>query len=111
MNPRNPLTSLPTHEVANQPPPLGDYNAFADDQPLREAIAREAPPWVAEYLHKLGAQTGSQHSRELGFLANRYPPELRAFDRYGQRIDEVEYHPAYHELMSLAISNDIHAIA
>ncbi len=111
MHPFSPMTELATHEVANQPTPLGDYNAFEADQPLKEAVAREAPAWVAEPLRALGAQVGSAHYHELGFLANRYPPVLKAFDRYGRRIDEVEYHPAYHELMKLAIEHDAHSIA
>lgn len=111
MQPRQPLTQLATHEVFNQPPPLGDYNAFDTDIPLREAVAREAPAWVSEYCRRFGAVVGSERVQELGFQANRHPPELRAFDRYGRRIDEVEFHPAYHELMALAIEHDCHGIA
>jgi putative acyl-CoA dehydrogenase len=111
MHPRQPITQLATHEVVNQSPPLGDYNAFDSDQPLIEAVSREAPAWVAEHCRRFGAVVGSARVQELGFLANRYPPELKAFDRYGQRIDEVVYHPAYHELMTLALEHDCHAIA
>lgn len=111
MQPRQPLTKLATHEVFNQPPPLGSYNAFETDLPLQEAVAREAPGWVGEHCRQFGAVVGSERVQELGFLANRYPPKLQAFDRYGQRLDEVQYHPAYHELMALAIEHDCHGIA
>lgn len=111
MNPRRPVSRLPTHEVANQPSPLGGYNSFDTDLPLREAVAREAPPWVSERCRALGALTGSEYYVEQGFLANRYPPALKSFDRYGRRLDEVEYHPAYHELMRLAMEHEAHAVA
>src|SRR5690625_2861876 len=97
MSPRDPLTQLPTNEVTNKTPPRGDDNAFETDMPLREAAKREAPPWVADYLLRFGAETGSERCREWGFLANENPPRLRAFDRYGRRIDEVEYHPRSEE--------------
>ncbi|MDN5869428.1 MAG: DNA alkylation response protein, partial [Nitrococcus sp.] len=100
---RDPITCLPTHQVTNQPPPLGDYQAFDTDRVLREAVVREGASWTSEYLRELGAVTGSEHAMEQGFLANREPPQLFSFDRYGGRIDEVHYHPAYHELMRLAV--------
>ncbi|GAB6872480.1 acyl-CoA dehydrogenase family protein [Halomonas shantousis] len=78
---------------------------------MREALAREAPAWVADRLAPLGAATGSRHVQQLGEMANRHPPELRAFDRHGRRLDEVDYHPAYHELMHLACDNGWHAVA
>ncbi|HET8700666.1 MAG TPA: isovaleryl-CoA dehydrogenase [Nitrococcus sp.] len=111
MSARDPITDLPTHQVTNQPPPLGDYQAFDTDRVLCEAVIREGAPWIGEYLRELGALTGSEYVMEQGFLANRQPPELVAFDRYGRRIDEVRYHPAYHELMRLAIRHGVHSIA
>ncbi|RFA30414.1 DNA alkylation response protein [Alkalilimnicola ehrlichii] len=108
---RTPMTQLPTHEVTNQAAPLGDYNACDTDIPLREALQREAPSWVLGYAQELGQATGSEFYRELGFLANQHVPELKTFDRYGHRVDEVEFHPAYHDLMSMAIRHDIHSIA
>ncbi|OBX37973.1 putative acyl-CoA dehydrogenase AidB [Halomonas elongata] len=78
---------------------------------MREALAREAPDWVAERLAPLGRDVGSEHVRALGEAANRHPPELRLFDRYGRRLDAVDYHPAYHELMHLAMDHGWHAVA
>ena len=106
-----PRIHLTTHEVANQPPPSGDRDLLIDDLPLREALAREAPPWVAEHLAPLGREIGSERVRDLGEQANRHPPELRLFDRHGRRLDEVVYHPAYHQLMGLAIEGGWHAVA
>lgn len=106
-----PRTRLATHEVTNQPLPAGDRDLLAEDLPLREALAREAPAWVAQRLAALGRETGSEGVQALGEAANRHPPELRLFDRHGRRLDEVTYHPAYHQLMRLAIEGGWHAVA
>ncbi|MDW5376548.1 acyl-CoA dehydrogenase family protein [Halomonas sp. HP20-15] len=106
-----PRSQLATHRVDNQPPAPRDRDFFALDQPLREALAREAPDWVARRLEALGAAVGSREVQALGDAANRHPPELRLFDRHGRRLDEVVYHPAYHELMHLAFDNGWHAVA
>src|SRR4051812_10889348 len=100
-----------THEVTNQPVPLEDYDVYGVDLPLREIIAREAAPWVAARLAAYGPLVGSAALIELGFQANRFPPELRTHDRFGHRIDEVTYHPAYHALMGHAMQHDLHAVA
>ncbi|MGM0986543.1 MAG: acyl-CoA dehydrogenase family protein [Pseudomonadota bacterium] len=104
-------TRLATHEVTNQPSPPTDRDLLGGDAPLREALAREAPAWVARRLAPLGREAGSVRVQELGEAANRSPPELRLFDRHGRRLDEVAYHPAYHELMHLAIDHGWHAVA
>ncbi|MGR2739380.1 acyl-CoA dehydrogenase family protein [Billgrantia sp. Q4P2] len=106
-----PRSRLATHEVLNQPEPAGDRDLLACDLPLRETLEREAPPWVAERLAPLARSVGSVHVQELGETANRHPPELRLFDRHGRRLDEVRYHPAYHELMRLALEGGWHAVA
>ena len=100
---REPLVDLPTHRVTNQPPPLVDYDVMAGDAALREAVAREGADWAEELLHRFGHAVGSRKYIEAGFLANEHPPQLRTFDRYGQRVDEVDFHPAYHQLMGLAM--------
>jgi putative acyl-CoA dehydrogenase len=106
-----PRTLLATHAVTNQPAPPGDRDLLDADLPLREALAREAPDWVARRLAPLGREVGSERVQALGEAANRHPPELRLFDRHGRRLDEVSYHPAYHELMHLAIDRGWHAVA
>jgi putative acyl-CoA dehydrogenase len=100
-----------THEVLNQVPPL--VRDVADDPALREALRRELPPGAADRaehgLHELGVRAGSAETQELARLANEHPPVLRTHDRYGHRIDEVEFHPAWHELMTTAVSQGLHA--
>jgi len=99
-----------THEVFNQPPPLVDYDTFAADVVLQEAIARgAASSWAPAELHELGILAGSEQARSWGEQANANPPQLKVFDRYGHRIDQVEYHPAYHDLMRSAIAHGLHA--
>lgn len=106
-----PRTDLRTHLVANQVPPAGDRNLFDADPALREALAREGGGWAADRLRAAGAVAGSEHVAELARLANVGSPALRSHDRYGQRIDEVEFHPAWHELMSLATAHEVGTIA
>ncbi|GEK46166.1 acyl-CoA dehydrogenase [Bisbaumannia pacifica] len=106
-----PRETLASHTVENQPPADDDRDAFADDLPLREALNHEAPAWVAERLASLGQAVGSREVQAWGEAANRHPPELRLFDRYGRRLDEVRYHPAYHRLMELACRGGWHAVA
>ena len=100
---------MATHEVTNQPPPLEDYDVFGEDAALVEATRREGAAWAADDLHALGRLAGSPEAIAWGFEANRHPPELRTHDRYGRRIDEVAYHPAYHELMRVAVGHGLHA--
>ncbi|SDM27824.1 putative acyl-CoA dehydrogenase [Modicisalibacter muralis] len=108
---RAPRHRLATHNVENQPLPADDRDFLALDTPLREALAREAPDWVARRLAPLGAAVGSAEVQALGEDANRYPPQLRLFDRHGRRLDEVRYHPAYHQLMHLAFDHGWHGVA
>ncbi len=101
---------MPTHEVLNQPPPLRDYNLFTCDRALGEAMEREGAGWAVPRATALGAICGRPEVIELGVQANASPPVLRTHDRYGHRIDVVEYHPAYHELMRLSIGHGMHAL-
>jgi len=96
-------------DVLNQPPPLLDYNVFTSDAALVEAFAREAPGQAPRQLVELGSLAGGQDAQTWGRLANEYPPRLRAYDRFGRRIDEVEFHPAYHELMRAGMEYGLHA--
>lgn len=100
-----------THKIENQPPPLIDYNAWSTDQVLREAVMREGGNWIATRAHELGALIGSARMQELARLANDNPPVLRRYNAQGQRIDCIEYHPAYHELMALAFGAGLHSLA
>ncbi|HET9068721.1 MAG TPA: acyl-CoA dehydrogenase family protein [Amaricoccus sp.] len=98
-----PTTELGTHAVENQPPERGDLDLWAGDLPLREAAARSGVAGHAATLAAFGRTAGSEAMRAAGRLANRNPPELRLFDRAGRRLDEVAFHPAYHELMAFGI--------
>ncbi|MGN6662767.1 MAG: acyl-CoA dehydrogenase family protein [Solirubrobacterales bacterium] len=101
--------SFGTHEVANQPPPLTGYNVFEADRPLVEAVRREGAEWAQERISAVGEFAGSERAQELGRLANENPPKLRTHDRYGNRIDVPEFHPAWHELMSAAVGYELHS--
>jgi putative acyl-CoA dehydrogenase len=97
-----------THEVTNQPPPFEDVNLFASDAALVEGLAREGGGALRARVAAFGATLGSARVLALGRDANRHPPELRTHDRYGHRIDEVEFHPAWHEVMRLAMAAAVH---
>lgn len=108
---RHPLRELPTHHVINQPVPLEDYNLFDIDIPLQEAVTRHNADWALGLIQSLGEDLGRSHTLEQGRLANVNNPKLKTFDRFGQRIDEVEFHPAYHHMMSLGMQYGVHSIA
>ncbi len=99
-----------THEVENQALPLGDYNAWLSDAALREAVDREGGGWADAHLSAFGAVAGGE-LMALGYTANENKPKLRAFDRYGHRLDEIEFHPAYHRVMQLGMQYGVHAFA
>ncbi len=95
-----------THQVDNQPPPLAPYDAWATDLPLREAVVREGGGWAESDIAKYGPVVGGE-LMQLGFLANENKPKFRPYDRYGNRIDEVEFHPAYHRIMAAGIAHGV----
>ncbi len=97
-----------THEVANQPPPLVDWNLYSSDRALAEGVARSGGSWSEGRLVEYGSIMGSARVFELGRQANRFTPELRTHDRFGHRIDEVEFHPAWHEMMRIQMSHEVH---
>ncbi len=98
-----------THEVTNQPPPLSGYDVFGSDVALVEALDREGAAWGEDELHDLGIRAGSIEAQDLGRRANENPPVLLTHDRYGHRVDVVRYHPAYHDLMTVAVGHGLHA--
>jgi putative acyl-CoA dehydrogenase len=99
-----------THEVFNQTPPLYDYDMAAADPVLLPALEREGAGWASDRVTALGRRMSSEEVTTWGFLANEYTPRLRTHDRVGNRSDTVDFHPAWHGLMGLAISNGLHSI-
>jgi putative acyl-CoA dehydrogenase len=97
-----------THEVTNQPRPLVGYDA-SEDPAMLSALHREGAGWAEDEVRRLGRLAGGEQAQENGRLANENPPRLRTHDRYGHRIDEVEFHPAWHELMRVAVTSGLHA--
>ena len=105
------IVESPTHEVTNQPPPLTGFNAFSGDPALREAVTAFGASWVAPRAETLGTAAGDERVQSLVRDANRHLPELRSHDARGNRIDDVAFHPAYHELMALAFGSGVHSLA
>ena len=107
----DPRIDLVTHEVLNQSVPFEDVDLYASDRVLKEAIAREGNDAVAQHVAPIGLRAGSAQAMAWGHLANVHEPTLHIFDRFGQRIDEVAFHPAYHHLMGLAMESGMHSVA
>jgi len=97
-----------THEVFNQPEPLVDVNLFEANRPLQDALRFHAPELDTSGLHALGALVGTAEMQRHARLANVHAPQLRSHDRFGRRIDEVEFHPSYHDLMRAATAAGLH---
>lgn len=98
-----------THELSNLSRELCDYNMYTEDTALVAAVRREGGQWAERELTEFGKLTGSADYLELGHLANKFTPELETHDRFGNRIDLVKFHPAYHQLMKAAIEHGLHA--
>jgi putative acyl-CoA dehydrogenase len=101
-------TGQATHEVRNQVPPLAGHD-IAEDPALLAAVTREGAPWALPGLHELGVLAASPDTQDQARLANDHPPVLRSHDRHGHRIDEVEFHPAWHQLLTVAVGHGLHA--
>jgi putative acyl-CoA dehydrogenase len=99
----------PTHEVLNQPPPLAGYDLYDADPVLAEALHREGAGWATERVRALGVLAGTPEAIAWAAAADASPPVLRTHDRYGRRVDEVEFHPAWHRLLGTAVSHGLHA--
>lgn len=103
------MDSFETHAVFNQAPPFQEVNLFDCDPALKAALQREGGGAFQTELSALGAMLGRAEMLDLARLANTNPPRLRNFDAHGRRIDEVEFHPAWHRLMTLLIEAGVHA--
>lgn len=103
------LAAQPPDAVLNQPAPLEDYNPYDADVPLQEALSREGAEWAQDRVRAFAAKCGLAETLEHGRLANAHPPILHTHDRFGNRQDVVEFHPAWHALMGAAIAEGIHS--
>src|SRR5213078_1803926 len=99
-----------THAVFNQAPPLEDLDVYSSNVPLVEAVEREGAAWIGERAAALGRFVGGEPQQSWGRLANENKPVLRTHDRWGNRIDEVEFHPAWHELMKMGVDYELHSL-
>ena len=99
-----------THDVLNQPPALADYDVYGSDPVLQSVVRTFDAEWAEQKLRDAGQVIGSAHVQELARQANRQLPELRTHDRFGNRVDRIEFHPAWHELMTFAMGHETHAL-
>jgi len=99
-----------THTVFNQAPVLEGVDVFSSNLPLVEAVQREGAGWVSERAAALGRFVGGEPQQLWGRLANEHKPVLHTHDRFGNRIDEVEFHPAWHQLMKMGVENELHSL-
>ena len=107
------MTAVPRarpHEGANQPPALEGYDLFLENRPLAEALERDGGGWVADEASEFGRFLSGE-PLEWGRQANENPPRLRTHDRFGNRIDEVEFHPAWHALLKTSVEHGLHALS
>ena len=111
MNHLRPIKQLPTHEVENMPPYMGNQDLWKNDKNLREAVNREGAGWAEKNLSAFGHLMGCTEMFDHAEKANKNPPELKAFDQYGNRINYIDYHPSYHHLLGVAIKNEIPSFA
>jgi len=111
MSPLRPRSRLSTHNVTNQPPPLPGLDLFESDTALCEAVARAGGGQHRERLSAFGGRAGSAQTAQWAADANAFPPQLASFDRFGHRLDEVEFHPSYHALMRLGLEGGVSGAA
>lgn len=105
----SPSVLAATHEVINQVPPLAGHNLYAGDTALREAVQHNGGHWAEDDLQRYGEVCGRPEMIERGYNANEFKPIFESHDRSGNRIDLVRYHPSYHQLMQLALSEGLHS--
>ncbi len=104
------IVGTPTHADASpsQPPPVEGYNPYAADRALQKAVRHAGADWAEAWLAEFGERLGRPETIALGAAANRNPPVLHTHDRFGNRRDEVEFHPPYHQLMTLGFDAGLH---
>lgn len=100
-----------THEVSNQSGWFENINVFDGDTILKEAVEREGASWVTQKASKLGEAAGNPEVQEHAHLANKHTPSLMSHDRFGNRVDYVDFHPSYHKLMKLAFGSEVHSLS
>lgn len=105
-----PADSTPDQLAPNQPPPLVGYNLFLSDRTLVQAVEREGAGWASDQITELGLFLGTEEAQRWGFEANENKPVLHTHDRYGNRRDEVIFHPSYHHLMRTSVANQLHCL-
>lgn len=105
-----PSLAAATHQVLNQAAPACGFNAFDGDEALR-ALVMKIAPWAAQKCSALGALAGDEGLQDAARLANEFEPQLRTHDRFGNRTDWVEFHPAWHQLMAAAFGHEVHSLA
>ncbi len=99
-----------THEVTNQVPPLTGTNPYLANRIFTEAVEREGAGWAHDRISRLGAILGAETAQKWAADANEHEPRLHTHDRTGERLDWVEYHPAYHELMRTSTEHEVHSL-
>ncbi len=102
-------TSASNRVVLNQAPLLAGHNVVTSDRALSEAVLRHGSQETLDSLVALGFEAGSEEARTQGMLANVHHPELMSYNRYGERVDEVEFHPSWHWLMERCIGHGLAA--
>ncbi|MGI9055701.1 MAG: acyl-CoA dehydrogenase family protein [Pyrinomonadaceae bacterium] len=105
------MTDFDFDKSLNQPPILENYNLFASDEALKNAVEKNGGAWNNERAHTFGEILGKAETLELGNLANKNSPVLKTHDRFGNRLDTVEFHPSYHALMRISMENETHSLA
>ncbi len=107
--PKAESVSANTHVVENVAKPLEDFNVFTNDKTLKEAVIREGGEWAVAEISDFGDECGNVDSLNVGMQANKNKPTFESHDRYGNRIDFIEYHPSYHQLMGSSLKNGLGA--
>src|SRR5581483_12218369 len=110
VEPKPAAENISDHQAQNQVPPLTGYNLFLSDRTLVKAVDREGAAWASEQISEVGRLLGTDEVQCWGFDANENTPVLHTHDRYGNRRDEVVFHPSWHQLMRTSIEHRLHSL-